>query len=72
MIIDKELLEKWKTLRTHGDVEVIRKQMPKKQQVSNESIRICIANGFTMNYDTFLAVKKFYEERELANKLPTT
>jgi len=62
MELPKEILEKWKQLRSHGDTEKIASSMPEEVRVSDETIRRVFTNG-QCNEDVFKAMAAFYEER---------
>lgn len=62
MEIPKEILEKWKQLRSHGDTEKIASSMPEDVKVSDETIRRVFTSG-QCNDDVFKAMATFYEER---------
>jgi hypothetical protein len=62
MEVPKELLEKWKQLRAHGDTEKIASSMPEETRVSDETIRRVFSQG-QCNDDVFKAMASFYEER---------
>jgi len=62
MEVPKELLEKWKHLRAHGDTEKIASNMPDDVRVSDETIRRVFTQG-QCNDDVFKAMAAFYEER---------
>lgn len=62
MEIPKELLDKWKLLRSHGDTEKIASGMAEAVRVSDETIRRAFQTG-QCNEDVFKAIASFYEER---------
>lgn len=62
MEIPKELLEKWKALRAHGDPKEIIALMPAEQRVSEQTIRVAFNEG-QCSEPVFLAMAEFYKKR---------
>lgn len=62
MEIPKELLEKWKVLRSQGDTKAIVDSMPDGQKVNPQTIRNAFNEG-ECNPEVFKAMAEFYTKR---------